>query len=105
MTYVTPPSPSTPAALLYFLYNIYIGEGITRMIVTIILDPGQKDDTKLRQHISDIVRNSYDYQKDNMYYERCPEGYRFVFYLEDCDQPKRTLKTIRDIEDLIMSCI
>lgn len=79
------------------------------MIAKIILDPDNEGNIELQKHISEIVRSSYDYQKDNMFYESVidenREIYKFTFYLEDCDQPQRTLETLDKIKDLLMHYI
>lgn len=61
------------------------------------------------EQIKELVRQSYDYQHAAMDYDTINRSgsirYNFYFYLDHCNQPKRTLETLRKIEDLIMSYI
>lgn len=62
------------------------------------------------EKIDEILRSSYDYQNIGIDHETAdyPDGTTnqvFTFHLDKCDQPKRTLETLRKIEDLIMSYI
>lgn len=59
--------------------------------------------------IQEIVRQSYDFQHNGMDYDIVKLGsmiqYIFYFYPDYCDQPKRTVETLRKIEDLLISYI
>lgn len=59
--------------------------------------PGEK--------IRDILRSSYDYQTDHIFYDSYVqlhiEHHKIIFYLDECDQPARTRETMRKLQDLI----
>lgn len=57
--------------------------------------------------ISTIVREAYDFQKDHMSYDDRKNSsgshiFDFRFYLNECDQPARTIETLRKLQDLIV---
>lgn len=67
---------------------------------------------KLVKKIHDILRNSYDYQHEDLEFEEYdsiyfgyPPTYELTLYTEFCRQPKRTLQTLREIEELIMNYV
>lgn len=55
--------------------------------------------------IYEILRESYDYQKDHIFYESYEtknfEHHLIRFYLDECDQPARTRETMYKLQDLI----
>lgn len=57
------------------------------------------------EKIREILRSSYDYQADHIFYdpyiERGTEYHKIIFYLDECDQPARTRETMRRLQDLI----
>lgn len=64
------------------------------------------DKPSLVEKIREILRSSYDYQADHIFYE-CyvelhKEYHQIIFYLDECDQPARTRKTLHKLQDLIV---
>lgn len=57
------------------------------------------------EKIRDILRASYDFQKDHIYWsdriENNIEHHELTFYLDECDQPARTRETMHKLQDLI----
>lgn len=57
------------------------------------------------EKIRDILRSSYDYQTDHIFYDAYEqdgfEHHRISFYLDECDQPARTRETMHKLQDLI----
>lgn len=58
------------------------------------------------EKIRDILRSSYDYQTDHIFYDSYvqlhKEYHQIIFYLDECDQPARTRETLRKLQDLIV---
>lgn len=76
------------------------------MIAEIKLAFDTKNEKDPSEAISKILRNSYDYQRDNMVCDSEEDangktGWIFTFYLSDCDQSTKTKYTLGQIKDLI----
>lgn len=58
-----------------------------------------------REKIYEILRSSYDYQADHIFYDAYvqlhTEYHKIIFYLDECDQPARTRETLCKLQDLI----
>lgn len=92
-------------------YYILEEKGARRMVAKVLLAYNRYEETDgIEEKINEILKSSYDYQKDNMEFENIehPDGtteQRFVFYLDECDQRKRTEETLRKIESLLTDYI
>lgn len=86
-------------------------KGARRMVAKVVLAYNRYEEAQdIEEKINEILRSSYDYQKEHMEFENVeyPDGttkQKFVFYLDECDQRKRTEETLRKIEDLLSDYI
>lgn len=77
------------------------------MIAQVVLSYNRCEEADcIEEKVNEVLKSSYDYQKGNMEFENAeyPDGtteQRFVFYLDECDQRKRTEETLRKIEELL----
>lgn len=92
-------------------YYILEEKGARRMVAKVLLSYNRYEETDgIEKKVNEILRSSYDYQRENMEFESVdfPDEtteQRFVFYLDECDQRKRTEETLRKIESLLMDYI
>lgn len=81
------------------------------MIAQVVLSYNRYEEADgIEEKINEILRSSYDHQKDNLEFERVDyrngsTEQRFIFHLDECDQRKRTEETLRKIESLLTDYI